>query len=325
MALGSVIGFGLLFVAVTWFVSALMAGAVLTWHASLRGRGAWAERRAAVLAIAVPPVLGAVVVGVLAGDSLFGSSDHCMQHLEHLHLCVVHGAAWIAKHWALVSVSVIGSAVAVRLLARADAIWKSRRLLSEVETFSAPAELAGTAVMIVPTEQPMCFTAGARSPKIYVSRTIWERLDSGERRAMLAHEQAHVNHGDLWRGSLLNAVALLGAPLLAGRMLTLWNQASERLCDRAAAAVVNSEATVASAIASVSRLACAAPGARSFLARADHVEDRIHAVMSERTDGRAAAATMSHVTLAVVAVLTVACVALADPLHHALETLLGTL
>src|SRR5690606_18204128 len=112
IAWGSLIGFGLVFLFCTWLLS-LTSSLWLTLAASrLRARGAAAEKKAAELALLVPPALGASITISLIGFSLFPAvlqaTDHCADHGQHLHLCLFHGGGWADREWALLLVSGLG-------------------------------------------------------------------------------------------------------------------------------------------------------------------------------------------------------------------------
>jgi hypothetical protein len=64
-------------------------------------------------------------------------------------------------------------------------------------------------------------------------------------------------------------------------------------------------------------------GVLSFLPRQESVKDRIIAVLTQERTGRSVARLLLRGGAAVVALALVATATLADPLHHALETLFG--
>lgn len=323
IAAASLIGFVLALVTATWLASALAAGTVLLARRRLASLGPAAERAAAAASLVLGPLAGLAVVAVLAGQSLVvlfgGAADHCPDHGHHLHLCLVHGAAWAHAPWAVAAVFALG-ALAVAALARAVlARVRAARGLRRLERLARP---AGDDLLVAPAHTAFCFVAGLGRPRVFVSSAAWSALEEPERRAVLAHERAHIAHRDLVTRALLGVAALLGAPILAPRVLALWSRATERLRDHDAARVVD-PTTVARALVALARLAARpAPVGLSFVASTDLV-DRVEALLAGRPNGAAAARRLLRTAAAVLAGVAVAAIAFADPLHHLLETLLG--
>jgi Zn-dependent protease with chaperone function len=102
------------------------------------------------------------------------------------------------------------------------------------------------------------FTFGSQKPIVVLNSQLLHLLDDSGRRAVLAHEAAHV-HSDhvLYQTALLILVrlgagrlpALAGLPLLAIRLALLeWFRAAELSCDRAAALVTRDATAVCRAL-----------------------------------------------------------------------------
>ena len=139
---------------------------------------------------------------------------------------------------------------------------------------------------------------------------------------MIAHERAHIQQGDVWREAALSALSVTGAPIVAGRALAAWKSATERLCDQIAAHSIGDAAAVASAMLAMSHSGPAS--ACAFTPRHDQLTDRVSAVLDETADGDNAATRLSRIATTAFCIAFLAAIALARPLHHALETLLGT-
>jgi Zn-dependent protease with chaperone function len=326
MVLGSIIGFALVFVLVTWTASAVMGVALISSAKTLSRLGSAAEKRAAALALVIPPLLGGIVALALAGYSAFpgflGGADHCDSHGDHLHLCLVHGGDWATRAWALSLISALSAIVLVRVAQLVDTIIRGRRRVAMVERSSQ--RIAGDAVPVFlsPSKRPFCFVSGFRSPRIFVASSLWDRSSEDEREAMLGHEHSHVENGDLWRSVALSIFALFGAPLLGAQFKRLWGEATERLCDRLAADRTGDPASIAAALVNVAR----GPrfiGVLSFMPRPESVKHRVIAVLSQERTGRPFARHLLQGAGVIVVTTAIATATLADPLHHALETLLG--
>ncbi|MBI5509128.1 MAG: M56 family metallopeptidase [Deltaproteobacteria bacterium] len=325
MALSSLVAFGVVFVGASLVLSVLFNLVLLACTPALRRLGPWVERRAAASAIILPPVIAIGLVAVLAVGSalaILRGSDHCLDHSHHLHLCLKHGMAWASRPWALCLVISLATFVAVRSALSAWAHWGAQRAAARLRAVGAPIDQTGC--YLVPSQERFAFTAGLLSPTVVVSSAAWHALDSDERDAVLAHELAHVAHGDLRLRAILGLAAALGFPFLVNRTLRLWELSAERICDRRAALAVQRPSTVASAMLALVRAAppkLAPEGA--IFAAACHVPERVESVLREEPDGeRPSRRLMAATVLAAVAV-TATCGLFSEPIHHILETILG--
>lgn len=166
-------------------------------------------------------------------------------------------------------------------------------------------------LLVVPDGRPMAFAVPGRHPHVVVSTGMLELLDDDERRAMLAHERAHLRHH---HHRLLLATEIAGAflpplRLAAGRV----RFATERWADRDAAVEVGDPLVVARAIAR----ATLARGADRGLAlgfRGSDVTARIDALMATPGDRRVPSASVE-----VVALMAVSLAAVAVQSHHLID------
>jgi hypothetical protein len=316
MTAASLIGFGVVFLLVCGITSGVLALLV----PRLGRPGPAAERRIAELAALVPVVLSSAVVAILAIQSVVGD-DHCDTHGHHAHLCVQHGMMWAERPWAI---AVVAAAIAV-VAARAIVL-----LASTVRGHANVARLRQTLpddarVQLVPSERVFCFVAGLRRPAIYVSTAARDALAPEEWDAMLAHETSHVTHRDLLHRLGLELLLLFAAPLAGIAIRERWDAATERLRDADAAEHASPEA-VASALVHMARaqaLPRLGPVATFTATDARLLTSRVESLLDDTPRGESSARQLARVTVAsTLAVVTVALV-FAEPLHHALETLLG--
>lgn len=284
----------------------------------LRRCGPAAERRALELAATLPAVFGIAAVTVLVAQSLIGA-DHCLLHHHHAHLCLLHGSPWLGRSWAVTLVT--GAAVlgCARYTMLAVTMVRRRRSIARLRAASSRVD----GIWWIDSPHAVCFVAGPRRPEIYVSTGTWDALDDDERAAMLAHERAHVRHGDIGRRILIDVCSSLAAPL-AARLRCLWDSATERLCDARAAADVGSSESVASAMVKVSRLGVQARiSPAGFTPQASALADRVDAVLSDPPTGdRAARVLLTSVACAALGVIVMAAFH-AQALHNAIEQLFG--
>ena len=323
IAPGSLIGFALVFVFCTWGAS-VIAGLWLTRATKeLRQRGAAAEKQAAALALIIPPLLGMIAALSLAGFSVAlrwaGLADHCGSHGHHLHLCLFHGSAWSEQAWALFLVAGLSAIVLSRLARLGGSAWLGHRRLRIVESSSSRILDHEIPVFRSPSEREFCFVAGLRAPRIFVAAALWNRLPVPQRNAMIEHERVHVANGDLRKSVMLSVIGLFGAPIIATQCKRLWSEAAERLCDRVAADRLGDSEAIAVALIDLARGPRLA-SALSFLPRPESVRERVIAVLSQEQTGERFAQQLLRRAAGLVTIIAMVTAALADPLHHALET-----
>lgn len=320
----SAIGFLALFFSSAMIFSLVGGGIFLLTRPTWRRLGALAERRAASTALIVPPLLAAILTTVLAARAfvapLAGFEDHCPAHLQHLHLCVYHGAAWASRGWAVAAVAGICTWIALRAAHRLRRMLHSRSALARLIRVSRPSE---EGIYLVPSERPFVFAAGLRSPAIYCSSATWALLDPQERAAVFEHERAHLGQGDLWLRPLLGFLALVGAPLIASRLSSWWDRATERVCDRQAARRAGAPDAIASALVRLARAAQQEPRVEQLSFSAVDVVERVEAILRDEPDGAVAANRLGVAARALVLGSAVLLTLISDPLHHVIESLLG--
>ena len=325
IAAGSFIGFALAFVLLAWILSAVAGALVAARWKRLAVAGPAAVRTAATAALVVPPSLAAAAIAGI-GFAQLGGADHCEAHAHHLHLCLAHGGAWASHVAPVAAVAALGVALALHVGARAVSIAAARRSTRALRRAGEIRRLDGQEVVVVPSPYRLSMTAGIVAPRVYMSTAVWDALDDGERRAVLAHETAHARARDVLRGLVLGAVAVLAAPRVGGRLLGLWRDATERLRDHDAAEATGDATLVGAALLEVARLPAAPRLATSAgLSADDDLSGRIEALLAGAPSGRASARRIARIAWIGGALALAAAVICAGPLHHALETLLSPL
>jgi Zn-dependent protease with chaperone function len=325
----SLIGFGLVFMGASWTASVVLCGAVFLARTALRRLGPCAERRAAACSVTLPPVFALYLVGALVTHSAAGLwlGDHCPEHDHHLHLCLYHGAAWATLPWAVATMLFVTAVFVARAARQIVQHWTAGSALQQlIGAARSIADGHGAEVVIVPADASFCFVGGVLRPRIFVSSSAWDRLDGQERRAVVEHERAHIEQGDLWRRCGLGLLSLVGAPVLSRRVLALWDHATERLCDRRAAGALEEPTAIATALLNLVRAGAAGSvtPALSFIGTCD-VAGRVEAVLLGHPDGTPAAQRLAAALAASTATLFLLLALFANPLHHAIETVLGML
>lgn len=315
MNVATLAGFALVFVVIVVTMSAIGALALGATRGWLQRVGPVAERRAAEAAVIVPVVIAVVGVVTLVVQSLLGA-DHCAMHVHHAHLCFTHGTQWIERTWVVVVIAVAAATFVGRAaIVGATYLRGARNIRALHEVSRRHGDLR-----IVESERAFCFVARGG---VFISSRVWSSLPADERDALVAHEQAHVQHGDLAKRVLLEALLLFAAPFAGERARMAWMRASERLCDAHAASVTGDPEVVARAMLSMCRIGSMQNPGFAFTPSVDELAGRIQAVLAAKPLGHHVAVVLGRVVIVACILLGVVGVAAAEPIHHAFETLLG--
>ncbi|MBQ1095218.1 M56 family metallopeptidase [Streptomyces sp. NPDC097107] len=131
------------------------------------------------------------------------------------------------------------------VVASARALWRHGRVRRRAHR--ALAGLPGTAVAVLPDDVPYAYALpGGRRDRVVVTTALLDCLAPAERRALFAHERAHLT-GRHHRFLLAVRLAALANPFLRP-LRTAVSYTAERWADEAAARAVGSRRAVATAI-----------------------------------------------------------------------------
>ncbi|BFO17557.1 M56 family metallopeptidase [Streptomyces sp. KM77-8] len=146
------------------------------------------------------------------------------------------------------------------LTACARTLWRHGRVRRRAHR--ALAGLRGTETAVLPDDVPYAYALpGGRRDRVVVSTALLERLEPGERRALFAHERAHLaarHHRFLLAVQLAARANLFLRPLRTAVAYT-----AERWADEEAARTVGSRRTVARAIGKAALVSRGTPWRRS--------------------------------------------------------------
>ena len=290
----------------------------------------WSSRRhpdaraRIALAAGVGPVAAPILlIGLCLAPGalgLFGlHADHCIQHAAHPHLCLTHPTAALtivsASLLVLSLALVCGAALRVALAAA-----RTRRSLGALR--SAASRSVAPGVHFVRSERPFSLTAGLGRSEIYLSSALVDALTPTQLDAVVEHERAHARRRDGLRMLMARVLSWPHLPAVRRSILAELELAAERACDEQAGDRVGDRLIVAEAILAAERLLVeVAPRGREPLLAfgGSSVPARVRGLLAEPVADRGRAAGWMAGALAV------ACVLLADPLHHATEHVLGLL
>lgn len=243
-------------------------------------------------------------------------ADHCLHHgVGHPHLCFAHLPALDIGYLeaaVTVALAVLLVVPLARLLRRE---WTIAQRLSALRALAS----ASRPVRIVDDRQPLAFAGGVRRPFILLSRGLLQQLSPHERRIVLAHEVAHVRHGDLHQSLLFEVLLLIHPAWLARRLKAVRNQAQEERADDRVVQRFGPQAVAATLLRAM-RIVNGQPQPSLSVMGADPIR-RVRRLLSGvgESQGRQDVFHSCYFGgLAITAVLVIAA-------HHELESLLGLL
>lgn len=305
------------------FAAAFSLTSVALWP-WLRGRLARRHPAAAarwlwLLAVA-PSLAPPLAIALCLLPALLGA-DHCPEHGGHAHLCLHHlAAARGGAASALVGLAAGGLALA--LLAGGARLGRARRAIARLAP-GAPATFAAD-VHVLATNAPLSLSLGAFRPRIVVSDGLVRALAPASLAVVVEHERAHVRRRDALRALLARALSWPHLPPVRRALLGALALATERACDEAAAERTGDRLRVAETVLAVERLMQGAPPAAVVALAASFgdsaVPPRIESLLAEPAPLPDARRAWWYGAACVATAIP-----LVEPLHHAVEHLLGAL
>jgi Zn-dependent protease with chaperone function len=310
----------------TLLASAALAASFPALEKSLRRCEPGQRADAYLLMSAVPGILGlAVMVGIATPSVLSATGmweDHCLVHDHHRHLCFVHATT---APWLVVA---LGAFALVACGLRAGQwLWReqrARRDLLALERLGRRDDSTG--ISWVPGDGALCLSMGLWNPRVLISENLATQLQREELSAALAHERAHVCRRDPLSLFLSTLLLMVGVPWLARLLRPALILAIEQTADVDAARLVGDPTVVASAIVGVARLAHPALHLSELATSMGTcaVEQRVGALLEARELQPQPARGLRLAGLGALTI-TIAALAQAPRLHHAVETLLHNL
>ena len=307
-----------LLIAAAWLLSAL---AVLP---AVRVLGRWGDpgaRARRVLLTAsmpslIPATVGAAVLATAGSKSLGWIADHCPHHgLGHPHLCFSHLPALDLGliHGAFAAAFALPLAYSLARLLLSE--YRAGNQLTVLAALAAPRGL----LRIVSGAAPLALAGGLFRPVVVLSRGLLNELSLRERRIVLAHEAAHLRHGDARVNVLFELLLRLHFPVARRRLRQAWLSALEERADDVVARRFGVEPVVATLL-HVARLKLHQP-VPGFSVAGANLRDRVERLL----DGERRMAVGVPVFEAAGALVLTSLFTSMILGHHALETLLGFL
>jgi hypothetical protein len=270
------------------------------------------EARILVVGLAAFGLLGLVatlVVPFVAGPMTRGSAAQRAARLADLRLLptaiagigsLIVAAAFVLfePRWAGENIGTavpLAAAFAAALLVNAG--WRGFRLIQTTRRttqtwlrHARPVTLPGISApaLVVESDFPVVTVIGLRRPRLVIARSVLESCSADELRAILAHEQGHIDRHDNLRRLLLSiAPDVLNWLPVSARMFKAWCDAAEEAADDDAARTgADGRVRLAAALVKVARLAPAAgvraPMPASALYRGESLERRVRRLLEAR-------------------------------------------
>ena len=273
----------------------------------------------------LPLLLGLAALFIVLLPSMFHfmgiATDHCLEHVHHAHLCLVHSPAFVGNPLELL---VLGSLALVtfRKLSRIGAsIIRDCRTTSMLNSMSIqPSNPEDHHVLT--SNRVFAFTIGLFRPLVFVSSRLTEVLDHKELLIVLSHEDGHRLRRDGLRK--LSARILASAHFQTTRqtLLAELELATEQSCDEHAAGSLDDRLSVAETILKLSRLASMdhIRGDSVSAFNASDCERRIEGLLNPPIPRNRY---LSAIWMVILCVLSVSGLMSADFWHHITESLFG--
>jgi hypothetical protein len=253
--------------------------------------------------------LAKVIVPFVAGPFTKGSAAQRATRLADLRLLptaiAVVGGAIVAAAFVVFeprwdgedvgTVLPLTAAFSVSLLL--TAAWRGFRLIQTTRRLTQawlrqarPVTLPGISApaLIVNSEFPVVTVIGLRRPRLVIARSVLDSCSDEELRAILAHEQGHIDRHDNLRRLLLSiAPDVLNWLPVSAKMFAAWCDAAEEAADDDATKTgTDGRVRLAAALVKVARLAPAngvqSPMPASALYRGESLERRVRRLLETR-------------------------------------------
>ncbi|GII25291.1 M56 family metallopeptidase [Planosporangium mesophilum] len=156
--------------------------------------------------------------------------------------------------------------------------WRRARAMAAVRRYCRHLPATDASLVVVDSQRPDAFATPLPSGRIVVTTGLLRALSAAERRALLAHERAHLEHHHAW-WVLAADLAASANPLLRPSARAV-RRAVERWADEEAAAAVGDRALVARTIARVALLITSRERVPAMAASGGDVPDRVRALLA---------------------------------------------
>jgi Zn-dependent protease with chaperone function len=211
----------------------------------------------------------------------------------------------------LIALAVVGAALlGVALIRWVVLLVVTRRTLRGWLSTARPTVLPGASVpaVVVTSSFPIVAVIGVRHPRLVIAQSVLDACSPAELRAILAHEQGHLDRRDNLRRALLTlAPDVLSWLPVSDRLLAAWHEAAEEAADDVADRLgANGRIDLAQALIKVARLAQSGPFVghlpASALYRGENIDRRVRRLIVPPVEPDMSAAAWRRYALALLLV-----------------------
>ena len=235
-----------------------------------------------------------------------------------------------------IAVQVIGVFAAALLV---TSVWRGFRLIRATRRTAhawlrnaRPVTLQGISApsLVIESDFPVVTVVGLRRPRLVIARSVLDSCSEDELRAILAHEQGHIDRHDNLRRLLLSiAPDILNWFPVSARMFAAWSDAAEEAADDDAdRAGEGGRVRLASALVKVARLApsstAPAPMPASALYRGESLERRVRRLLDAR-DGESSSFSPAWPARIALGLVAVTSFTMLERVHEVVEALIHIL
>ena len=208
----------------------------------------------------------------------------------------------------------------------------TRRLIRKWSATAEPVELDGITVpaYAITSEFPIVAVAGILRPKLFIARSVLSSCSREELRAIVAHEQGHVDRRDNLRRLLLTVSPDVLSWLPASdRILAAWREAAEEAADDDAARFgADDRVRLAGALVKIAKLAAPSPAPpmmpASTLYCGERLDRRVRRLLEPRVTSDSPRGTSWRSRIGVALAVVISVLAL-EGVHAAIEVAIHTL
>lgn len=216
-----------------WLLSQLL-GAVTAKRLTPKGIAPRIRQQQVLMVASSAVLLPLVMMAAILAANLFPSSEwiasHCGAHSHgHIHACLNSAEQGALPVWQGV-VALLALVVVMGSLVRT--LLTERRLQQRLQALIKLSNGQGRFRRLQDT-RAVALAVGGSEPAVLLSSGLLRNLNPHQRRIVLAHESAHLRHGDPRRNRLVMLLLALFIPPLAKRLRAVWENALEEAADDA--------------------------------------------------------------------------------------------
>ncbi len=281
------------------------------------------QSRLYFVATLLPALAGVVLLFAALAPSFGWIADHytTLQVHSHPHLCFDHPIG----SWPTMTVMALAAITFLRIAAalakQGRALWVGKNTQSALRIASR--EDCEQNLRIIPTKEPQAFVLGLFRPSLYITQGLLSGPHSAHAKAVIAHEQAHMQRRDPLRRFVAELALCCHLPKISTWLGGQHSRSQERAADALAGHAIGNREAVASALVALAKAHLHAPVPQSATAfSGSEVSERVLLLLAPPGSRDWPSVT----ALTVLATFALAMSALqADAIHHQIEHGLGLL